>query len=269
MKIRKLIIVFSFLALLFACQKAADVEEEIVVHLESDNIDLNTKANAVTSIPSTVYWGMTYSNGSGKQSTTTKSVSNGTFSTGYYQTASATTYIHYVSNVNFTAGGNLTTNNGTDVVVGKTSSNSTTPTVALGHIFARTGSLTLNVPSGYSSSGVTWKISGVSSVNGTAGTYNVSSDSWTATSATLGSTDITSSSNMYLIPGTYRFTCSFTLTKGNFSKSYTQSADIYLEKGYVNNIRATTSTDEAVLIKFTTSITAWSSSNTDLEFDGS
>lgn len=257
--------------MLQACHKAGGTDGEIVIRIESGNMEFgnDTKASEVTSIPSTVYWGMSYTNGTVKQSTTTRSVSGGWFGTGYYQTASATEYVHFVSNVNFTTTGNIEAYNSTDVIFGRVTSTSTGPTVTLNHIFARTGSLSLSAPSGYSISGVSWAIQSYDSISGTSGYYNTWSNGWSSRISSLGYTGIDSSSDYYLVPGVYAIYCTFTLTKGDFSKQYSQSGTVTLYAGYRNNISATTYINEATEIQFTTSVASWTSSNVEFEMDGS
>ncbi len=275
----KNILRFAFLAgvpglALLSCRREELQEPdtgEIVLWVRDDmDFVSETKATAVTTIPSTLYWGATTGTSaeSAKWSTASASTSSSKIYTGKYQTASPTAYNYYLASQSFTVGGDMTVaNNGTDIVAGRLAqSTSTAPSVTLNHIFARTGSLTLNVPSGYMASSVSWEIVGYSTVNGTAGTYNMKSQGWTAASAKLSSyTAITSSSDMYLIPGTYTVKASFVLTKGNFSKSYSQTGNVTLAGGKVNNIVATTTVDEAVQVVFTTSVTAWTSKT--LSFD--
>lgn len=278
---RFIIIASAFLFAAVSCQKMGDTpgsDGEIILYVDDGAIAMEsvTKATAVTSIPSTLYWGSTsgtrgnaaetrkYHNGSG--SGTSGSVSSSKIATGKYQTATPTAYNHYVSNVNFSipSTGNVTmsASNTTDVVCGWVAgSNSTSPSVTLNHIFARTGSLTLSVPSGYTASSVSWSIKSKGSITGTAGTYNLSTGAWTSSSATLGSTNISGSSDLYLLPGVYTVTSSFTLTRGNFSKSYSQSGDITIYAGKVNNITCTTNSAEAIQVVFTTSVTAWTSAS--------
>ncbi len=251
-----------------ACSKfdAVSEGEEIVLHIEDNSMDFDngTKATALTGLPSSLYWGMTYTNGTAKQSTTSKTVSSSKISTGYYQTASATTYRHYVANANFTAGGNMTVgNNSTDIVAGRAQSSSATPSVTLNHIFARTGSLTCNTQSGYTISNVSWTITSYGSVTGTAGTYNMESQSWTARSASLSETALTNSSDLYLLPGEYTVKVSYTLSKGDYSKSFTKSGRLTLSAGKVNNISCTAYGGDAQAITVTVTLTAWQSRNAD------
>ena len=263
--------------LLVSCQKApVECEpdsKEIVIAVESDVVgtEVSTKTTAIASLPSTLYWGATTGSGSetAKWSSASASVSTSKISTGKYQTASPTTYNYYLSNLSMSVGANTTVTatggtSGTDVICGRASSNSATPSVTLGHIFARTGSLTINVPSGYTVTSVTWQIVKSGANTGTSGTYNLRTGSWSSCSGLASNTSITGSSDIYVVPGIYTITCSFTLTKGSFTKSYTETANVTLVAGKINNITATTTTDEAVQVSFAVSISAWSDSQTNL-----
>lgn len=256
--------------------------EEIVLNLEGDldvNIGVDTKATAVTSVPSTLYWGATTTSGSTesvKWSAASATVSSNKIATGKYQTASATSYNYYVASPSNTTNimtiGNPTTlavpNNSYDIVAGRLASNNTTsPSVALGHIFARTGSFTFANYSGYTVSNVSYTIVGKSTINGTAGTYNMTTSAWTAASTKLTSaTAITGSSDMYLIPGTYTISCTFTLTKGDFTNTYTRTCDAVLAQGKINNFTVTCSLDPAVQIQISVSLTAWANNAVALSF---
>lgn len=245
-------------------------EGEIIIRV-ADEMDAevsHTKATEITSIPSSLYWGAsTGTSGSetAKWSAAAVTVSSSQIATGKYQTYSPTTYNYYISNLSFTVGSSCTMsvpNNNTDVIVGKTSTNSTTPSITMGHIFARTGTLTMNTQTSYTISDVSWTIVGKSAVNGTAGTYNLSSSSWTATSSSLSyDTSFNGSSDLYLIPGTYCIKCTYTLTKGDWSHTFTKSADVSLAGGYVNNISGTASGGSASEIVLSVSLESWGTNN--------
>ena len=230
---------------------------------------VDTRATAVTSVPSTLYWGATTgTRGSSealKAGAAQKGVTSGKLATGLYQTATPTSYNHYVSNVTFTvpSTGNVTMSatNTTDVVCGwAATTSSSAPSVALDHIFARTGTLTATAPSGFTASNVSWKVVGKSAVNGTAGTYNLSTGAWTAASTKLtAATALTSSSDMYLIPGTYTVTVTYTLTKGDNVQTYTKSGDVNLAAGKTNNISCTLLTNTVSEISIGLTLTAWGS----------
>ena len=243
---------------------------EIVIGVGEDfSAEVSTKATAITSVPSTLYWGATTgtSSESSKWAASSASVSSSKINTGHYQTASPTAYNYYVANQSFSVGATTSmtvANNNTDVIAGRTaSSSSLTPSVTLGHIFARTGTLTANAPSGYTISGVSWKIVGKSDINGTAGTYNMTSGAWSAASTKLSSeTSLTSSSDMYLIPGTYTIKVTYTLSKGEWSSTATKSADVTLVQGKINNITGTVNNlGGASEIVLSLSVSDWTTNN--------
>lgn len=250
-----------------------DAGKEIVLDFsDSFALDVETKATAITAVPSSVYWGATTgsSTETAKWSATSSSTSSSKVSTGKYQTNPVTAYNWYVANQSFTVGASTTmtvANNNTDVLAGRTAQNSTsTPSVTLNHVFARTGSLTMNTQSGYTISNVSWKIVGKSSINGTAGTYNMTTGAWTAASSTLSETAITSSSDMYLIPGTYTIKCTYTLTKDDWNQTFTKSADVTIVQGKINNISGTATGGAASEIVLSLSVAAWGSQNHTLTF---
>lgn len=250
---------FSFLMMalvaavaLVSCNKeipAGVDREEIVLGIVADvNFAVETRAtaiNAVSGLPNTLYWGATTGSSTEtvKYSTTGTARSSANVATGKYQTNPATAYNWYVATQTFTMSATPTmtvSNNNNDILVGRTAqSTSTTPTVALGHIFARTGSFTLSAGDGYTATATKWELKSPSnSTTGTAGTYDLKSDAWTAASARLTSyTTVTDNSDMYLIPGTYDIQVTYNLTKGDYSETgKTATSTVTLAKGKINNI---------------------------------
>lgn len=201
--------------------------------------------------------------------------------TGKTQESTPVYYNYYVSNVPFrTSGGALNigtsvalnATNDTDVVVGSNSSNNSTVSVELQHIFARTGSLTVNAPDGYSFVGTpTWTIVGNGDIQGMRGTFNVSSGAWTEASSRLNSkVDINSSSDFYLIPGTYTLEVTYTLTDGvNWTKeNIKNTADVTLAMGYINNISGTvTDGGGASNINLVVTLADWGTNNIEATFN--
>lgn len=229
---------------------------------------VDTKGTNITTLPTTLYWGATTGgNAAGSAAETVKwatasaSVSSGKINTGKVQTATPTAYTYYVANQTFTAGGAMAVaNNNTDILVGRTfGSNATNPSVALDHIFAALGTLQVTSSSGTTVSNVTWKFASSGSNTGTAGTYNVRTKAWSSATA-LAETTVASGSNLYLIPGTYTVKVSFTLTKGDWTQSYTKTATVTLQAGKTNNIAANFS-DGASPITINVTLNAWGSVN--------
>lgn len=258
------------------CAKSVEPEnqhpQQIVLCVGDDTIDMDvqTKATAITAIPSTLYFSVTtVTSGSSetqKKASASVSLSDGKIATGLYQTVSPTTYKYYVSNlpINFAASGStVSASNTTDVIAGTATSSSTSPSVTLDHIFARTGTLTLKTQSGYDLSNVSWKIASVT--GGTSGTYNIAKQAWSSLTA-LASTSIADSSDMYLVPGSYTLTVSYTLTKGDWTQSFTKKASVTLVGGKINNISGTASGGNASEISLTVSLTPWESNNITADF---
>ncbi len=270
---------FALSATWISCNKtpSPDIEtgtDEIILQMEDETMQADvdyTKATAVTSMPGTLYWGgTTGGNAAGTANEATKwsaaqgTVSSSKISTGKYQTYSPTTYNYYVSNVNFTVGAdtNIAASNSTDIIAGRgAQTTSTTPSVTLNHIFARTGTLTMNTQSGYTISGISWTIKANGGYSGVAGTYSIRQGAWTGVTTGLGSTAISSSSDMYLIPGSYVISCTYTLTKGDWTHQFTKSATVSLVGGAVNNITGTASGGTASEIVISVSLTAWGTQN--------
>ncbi len=258
------------------CAKSVEPEnqhpQQIVLCVGDDTIDMDvqTKATAITEIPSSLNFSVTTgklgSSETTKKASASVSPASGKIATGLYQTANATSYNYYVSNcpITFAASGStVSASNTTDVIAGTATSDSTSPSVTLDHIFARTGNLTLNTQDGYTLSVISWSIA--SSTGGTAGTYNIATKAWSQLTK-LATTSITKTSDMYLVPGNYTLTVNYTLTKGDWTKSFTKSAVVTLVGGKINNISGTASGGAASAISLTVSLTPWGSTNITADF---
>ena len=246
--------------------------QQIVLCVGDDTIDMDvhTKATAITAIPSTLNFSVTTgtlgSSETTKKASASVSPASGKIATGLYQTVNATSYNYYVSNLPITfaaSGSTVSASNATDVIAGTATSSSTSPSVTLDHIFARTGTLTLKTQTGYALSNVSWSIA--SSTAGTSGTYNIAKQAWSSLTK-LASTSITGSSDMYLVPGSYTLTVSYTLTKGDWTQNFTKSASVTLVGGKINNISGTASGGAASAISLTVTLTPWGSTDITADF---
>ncbi|MBQ8482918.1 MAG: hypothetical protein IJ504_01275 [Bacteroidales bacterium] len=235
---------------------------EVVIAVDECSLDMSvtSKATAVTSVPSSLYIAVT----SGSSNTQTsqmasvsKSVSGGKISTGLFQTTTPTPYNYYVSNVGMTfnaAGCTVAATNATDVIVGlTTASTSTAPSVTMNHVFARIGTFSCSSSNSYTLSNLTYKIQSKTG-GGTAGTYNLYTGAWSGLTA-LGSTTMVQ--DMYLVPGTYTVTVSGTKSYGDYSASFSASADVTLVAGKINNISASYGASGAQEIVISTTLNAW------------
>lgn len=249
--------------------------DEIILSLADGSIDMSvaTKATEINAIPASLNLARTtgaLKSEASANASASFTVSSGKISTGWYQTATATTYNYYVSNaaLTFAAGGStVVADNATDIIAGVASSNSATPGVTLNHVFARTATLTCNTQSGYDISNVSWKIQSKSGgTGGTKGTYNVASGAWSGVTA-LPSTGITSSSDLYLIPGVYTVSVTYTLSKNEYSQTFTKSGDVTLVAGKLNSITCTAIGGNASEISLSVSLSAWGTNSCTLTFN--
>ena len=246
----------------------SDVPQEIILNVDGAGIEaeVQTKVTAVSSVPSSLYFaGTTGSNTSqsGKWSSQSKAVSSGKIATGYYQTASATAYNYFLSNVSMSSSesGCTITADGTstDAIAGVTkASTSTNPSVAMKHIFARTGSISGSC-SGYNLSNLSVKIQSNSGA-GYKGTYNIYTGTWSSITA-LSSTNLTSSSDLYLIPGSYTITASATIQKGDYSGTTSGSTTISLTEGKIHDINVKFSADPAQPINVSVTLSNWTTTS--------
>lgn len=270
---KKYSILLSLFALIaVSCNKeetpkaVSDVPQEIILNVNGAGIeaDVQTRVTAVSSIPTSLYFAGTKGSGSSqtsKWSSTSKSVSSNSISTGYYQTNPATAYNYFLSNISMSssASGCTITADGssTDAVAGVTkASSSVNPSVTLNHIFARTGSVSLtSEDSSYSISGASITIQSTSGT-GYKGTYNIYSGTWSNVTA-LSATSLTSSSDLYLVPGTYTISGSCTLSKGDYSKSISGSTTVTLTAGKINNIGIKFKGGDAQQIVVSVTLNSW------------
>lgn len=254
-----------------SCAKSVEPEnqtpKEIVLCVGGDTIDMQvqTKTTAITTVPSSLYYSMTTgtlgSEETSKKGSTSGNVGSGKIATGVYQTLTSTFYNYYVSNaaITFSASGStISAANTTDVIAGTVTSNETNPSVKLDHIFARTGTLTLNSQSGYALNNVSWSIE--SSSAGTGGIYNIANGRWSSVTK-LSSTAITKDSDMYLVPGDYTLSVTYTLSKGDWNQTFNKKATVTLVAGKVNNITGTASGGNASEISITVTLTEWGTNN--------
>ena len=139
-------------------------------------------------------------------------------------------------------------------------------TLQFKHIFARLCDVTFTAIDGYNISNIS-----VSLTPKTGGTYNLRTGDgrtdgtgWSDTveGSAVGiaaATPGTQSNDLYLVPGTYTLSASWTAGKGAFSRTYTnKTCDVNLVGGSCNAITASL-TGNATEIEYSVGVTAWSS----------
>lgn len=272
-------------------KKQSDELQEISFKTKGLDVDVSTKAVAdVTSLSSFYVSASTGTMGSSdvyKWTGVTFNLSNNVYTGGKYWPETNPNYHFYASNASMTCNNNSAPTisvNGisSDIVCAVCASpaHKETNPLTFDHIFAKLGSVSVNGPgNGYSMSSVSIKITPKDK-----GTYNLNSGNgktdatgWSSTGSTsssaveIASSDGSKKSNgIYLLPGSYTLTATYTLSKGDFSKSYSKTKDVSLVKGKINNITASIpvpgSGEGAQDISFTITITAWTDNAVTVQF---
>lgn len=247
---------------------------------EGFSADVQTKASAVTSLSSFNVLAITGTAGSAESAVFNSGFSGtATYTGGKYWPATNPSYKFYASNATMApaaSGPTIAATNAMDIVCAYLGSPTykASNTLTFNHIFARLGSCNISAPSGYVVSNLSVKVT-----PNTGGTYNMYTGNgktdgtgWSGKTAgsqtTIASALNSSTSNdIYLVPGTYTLTASYTLTAGDYTESFTKSANVSLVAGKVNNISATLPAGNAVGISFTVSVTPWSDNNISASFN--
>ena len=195
------------------------------------------------------------------------------FKGGQYWPSTNGNYKFYASNVAITpasSGATVAATNATDVVCAVLPSPTfgSTNELTFNHIFAQVGKVSLTAP-GYTVSNLSIKITPK-----TGGTYNLftgngKTDGTGWTGVNTGSevtlkTDGTSNV-LYLVPGQYTLTATFTLTLGAYSETFSKTATVNVVGGKVNDITGTAD-GNAALITFSVNVTPWGTNNINASF---
>ena len=242
------------------------------------DVSVETRATPVTELATFNVLASTGSAGSESQAWAPVAVtkSGSTYLTGKYWPAADPSYHFYASNAALTfaaAGSTVTADGSTDVVCAYLPSPAYGEPNALtfDHIYARVGSFSVATQSGYEISAVSATLkNGVSG-----GTYNLRTGAWSGLSAasdracasfTGGTSSQSSSNDIWLVPGTYTISVSYTLTKGEYVVPFTKTGSVTLVAGKTNNISTTAVGGSASEIVFSVSLTSWSPNSIDMDW---
>lgn len=296
-------------AALVSCSKESNdialdgFTKDQIVFLTKSADEPATKATGVTevTIDNLISFNVIAINGGNTAFTSSFSKDGSKFKGGQYWPASEVNYTFYASNAS-TATGNATgnammsagsitvTNTDQDVVAAYLpgATYKAENTLTFNHIFAQLGTVTMKAPEGYDVTNLRVKINPIYS-----GTYNMSSSSWSSLGAASGDTYIfgsaaagatlsngaasTSGDNdIWLLPGTYVVTASYTISKGTtYTKDFTKSANVTLLMGNNNNLILPGANhdepnipvpDDISDIVFTVSVTPWNDNDIPVTF---
>lgn len=115
------------------------------------------------------------------------------------------------------------------------------------HILCQVGTVDMKAHPGYTVSDLTVTLTPIY-----AGTYNVTTDTWTRGTAAAavyvvgnasagvsiadGATYHSADNDLWLVPGSYELTTTYTISKGDWSQPYTKNATVNLVQGQNNNL---------------------------------
>ena len=226
-------------------------------YAEGLNTTVSTKTDAVTSLDSFNVIATTGTAGSETQAWEPVQFSGNPYSADKYWPASDPEYHFYAANANlsFSAQGcGITVADASKDIVAaylpdpsyKNSNNLT-----FYHIFTRIGTIMVKSPSGYQINDVSLALSAPVS-----GRYNVRTGAWTPGTSQAQSLNV-GSNDVYVVPGTYTLTVNYTLSKGDYTDSFSKSGSVTLEKGKINKISTTVPEGSATEIRFSVTIDPW------------
>jgi hypothetical protein len=168
-----------------------------------------------------------------------------------------------------------------------------TNSVLLEHAYARIGTVRILAPDGYTVSGMVLTISPVVS-----GTFNVQTEAWTNTgspqnpvsilpkagsnpstaSINVAGGSVTSDNNdLWLLPGSYNLSITYTIVKGDYRKEFTKTCrNVQIQRGKINNIGPVVQggveipnipePDDISEIQFSVSVQEWTEVNIEAQF---
>ena len=226
-------------------------------YAEGLNTTVSTKTAAITSLDSFNVIATTGTAGSETQVWGPVQFSGNPYSADKYWPASDPKYHFYAANtdLSFSAQGcGITVADASiDIVAAylpdpsyKNSNNLT-----FHHIFTRIGTIQVNAPSDYTITDVSLALSAPVS-----GSYNLRTGAWSPGTSVSQSLNV-GSNDVYVVPGTYTLTVNYTLSKGDYTDSFSKSGSVTLEKGKINKISTTVPEGSATEIRFSVTIDPW------------
>lgn len=242
---------------------------------------VETKATAVTSLSSVNVLCVTGTAGSSETTVFNSVFNSGAYgySGGKYWPLTDQSYKFYASNVDMTpaaTGPTVSATTETDVVCAVLTSPTykASNTLTMNHIFARVGYCRIMPPTDHTVSNLS-----VTITPKTGGTYslfagNGKTDGTGWSNVTTGTSTVIAtqpntreSTGVYLVPGSYQLTASYTLSIGDYSESFTKTSTVNLVGGKVNNITSTLPNSNATELKFVVTVAEWGQNSIEATFN--
>lgn len=265
---KRIFIGLALMAAVMSCQKqsyeSAPMDtREISFSVEGLDFDVKTKAAAVTELSTFGVIAENTNTPAQEWALASVTKSGTSYNTGKYWPATDMKYAFYASNASLsyaTTGTTVSpTDAETDVVVAYSAYSAlnykTSIPLTFNHIFSRIGNVTISAPEGYSIS-----VSSIKVNSPVSGTYNIKTGEWSAKGSAVEKNLSEGANDVYVVPGTYTVSVSYTLTKGDYVQSFTKTGNVTLSQGNINSISATPTVESgegAENIVFTVTLTPW------------
>lgn len=130
------------------------------------------------------------------------------------------------------------------------------------HILARLGTITLTNPSNYDNT----TVNSITLTPVISGIYNIRTGDWSQTQNGSQKTLTQEDNDLWCVPGNYTITVEYTLTKGDYVKTFVKTGNLKLETGKKNNLRGTLPAGDEKEITFTVTVIDWDDQNQDITF---
>lgn len=214
---------------------------------------------------------------------------DGKWKGGKYWPVTDPTYIFAASNMSIEGSSShpyVSVNTDTDVVVDYLTSPTfqADNTLELRHIFAQIGTVTMKAPDGYTVSDLKLRIRPIQQ-----GFYYLDTDSWTAGEPAdddvyifgtadagvdlgVGGSETSDDNDLWLVPGDYTLTATYTISIDAFSETKTATATVTFAQGYNNHIGLSSGAaniptpGDIQELSFTVNVTAWDEQNVTASF---
>jgi len=235
--------------------------EAVEIRFEVSDADISTKVTAVTELNSFYVLASTGTTGNeSKKWDATASKSGSSYGTQKYWPAADPSYHFYASNaaISFAqTGSTVQASNSADLVCAYLAQpvHNAPNTLVFIHPQARIGSVSTSVSNGYTLTGVSMYLADAKE----SGKYNISTGLWSDCVNTDRLNLSVGSNDKYIVPGTYNLSVTYTISKGDYSGSFTKTGQVQISQGKINNISVSFANDPAVAVSFSVSVTPWES----------
>jgi len=240
-----------------ASQEGPSMAKEI--RFQVSDVDISTKVSEVTGLNSFNVLATTGNEGSeSKKWDATASKSGNSYGTQKYWPSTDPSYHFYASNaaISFNQDGSTVEGSAAaDLVCAYLAQpvHNASNTLNFIHPQARVGEVSVTAASGYTLSDVSTYMANVKE----SGKYNIRTSAWSDCRSTDKLNLTVGTNDKYIVPGSYVMYVTYTISKGDYSASFTKSGSVYVSQGKINSISVRIADEPAVGISFSVNVSPW------------